>query len=127
MKKLIFAMVLSLGFTQVASACGDGPLTGDFTTGDIRVRISAIDRCGSTFRYEAWNAPKRLGQGKADWTMRGEDVFQNNVYRIDFKKGNTLFRVVPVGDCDNLDCDANLDVFINGKKKQHYYLRRIIY
>ena len=61
MKKLIFAMVLSLGLIQVASACGDGPLTGDFTTGDIRVRISAIDRCGSTFRYEAWNAPKRLG------------------------------------------------------------------
>ena len=127
MKKLLavgFA-AMALGFVQPAFACGDGPLTGDFSTGKVHVRVTSLGQCGSPFLYQAWNAPRKIGQGKADWVMQGEDDYRNEVYRIVFKRGNTTFRLTPDGDCDSLDCDAYLDIFINGKKKDHLFLRRI--
>ncbi len=126
MKKLmIVGVAMMFGLSQPVFACGDGPLTGDYTTGEVNVRISLLGRCGSPFLYQAWNAPRKIGQGKADWVMQGTDVYRNDIYRIDFKRGNTTFRVIPVGDCDTLDCDANLDIYIDGRKKQHLLLHRI--
>ena len=126
MKKLMIAGALAaFALTQPVFACGDGPLTGDFTNGKVNVRITSLGQCGSPFLYQAWNTPRGIGQGKADWVIQGEDVYRNDIYRIDFKRGNTTFRVTPVGGCDSLDCDANLDIYINGRKKQHLYLRRI--
>lgn len=127
MKKLVVTgfTAMALGFLQPAMACGDGPLTGDFSNGNVHVRVTSLGQCGSPFLYQAWNAPRKIGQGKADWVMQGTDDDMNDIYRIVFKRGNTTFHMMPDGDCDDLACDANLDIYINGKKQQHLFLRRI--
>lgn len=125
MKKMIAAsaVVLALGLSSHAVACGEDPMTGEYTNGRLHVRISQTVPCSDRFTYQVWNAPKRIGEGKAEWEMQGTYADASGLI---FKRGNTVFKVTPLDGCsDEFMCPVDLDVYVNGALKQQLVLKKL--
>ena len=125
MKKLAVAsaVVLALGLSNHVMACGEDPMTGDYTNGRLNVRISQTVPCSDRFTYQVWNVPKRIGVGKADWEMQGTYGDESGLV---FRKGDTVFRINPLDGCsDEFMCPVDLDIYVKGQLRQQLVLKKL--
>lgn len=134
MKKLLLPIMLSLtlcnsamGYEYDESWCNDGDdfstiLLHPFTTGQHTIKVSEYTR--GRFVYEAWNVPKDMMDDAPDWVMEGGRVCSGRAKNecLYFQKGNTEFVVEYTSQSDPLIL-AELTIYINGRRKQHYWLR----
>lgn len=104
-------------------------LSGEYTTEKHNIRIT--QNSDGTYRYTAWKKPKQFNQGKPDLEIDYGEVYQTNQKcypeRIDFYKGNLDLAVVGNSPCSSGtpgESAGQIFIFINGVRKDHYYLYR---
>jgi len=95
-----------------------------------------INNNNGSYTYEAWKQPKQLDEGMPDLEVKGGRIDDTplsdcDVGRIVFKKGNLKMTAQNINE-SNRSCFVNapsgavgkLDIFINGVRKDHYWLYR---
>ncbi len=108
-------------------------LSGVFYTDRHSIRV--IEQDGG-YMYEAWKSPKGLDEGSPDllvekgWLSQ-EGSGQCTADKVTFKKGNLTMTMVGMTDVNRgcygdvpADAVAGLTIFINGVKKDHYWVYR---
>ncbi len=108
-------------------------LSGVFYTDRHSIRV--VEQNGG-YLYEAWKSPKGLDEGSPDlqvekgWLSQ-EGSGQCTADKVTFKKGNLTMTMVGMTDVNRecygnvpADAVAELTIFINGVKKDHYWVYR---
>ena len=120
MKGIVAAAALALGFASCAVAEDTG---WQYTYSSLKhnIRVSCPDVGSVQCTYECWNKPRQVGQGKPDLALEdGRHILYpngNSLYR--FTTGNVRIEVF---DSLRHDEDDSLDVYISGRRKNHYRL-----
>lgn len=147
MKELFSIGLVSLGLVST-DALAD---TVSFQTSRHHIRIiceGGAERHSDHCIYQAWNKPKKVGQGRPDLEIQKGEFQAVNLYTTGycvadnyvFKKGNLVITLgYDMKRADNgydekhvdRDCYPNpppknangeLTVYINGKKRDHYWV-----
>ncbi len=120
MKKILAVSVLALGVASCAVA-GDAGWRYTYSSIKHNIRVSCPEAGSSQCTYECWNKPRQAGQGSPDLSLKdGQHILYpngNSLYR--FTTGNVRIEVF---DSLRHDEDDSLDVYINGRRKNHYRL-----
>ena len=120
MKGIVAAVALALGFASGAVAEDTG---WHYTYSSLKhnIRVSCPEVGSAQCTYECWNKLRRVGQGRPDLALEdGRHILYpngNSLYR--FTTGNVRIEVF---DSLRHDEDDSLDVYINGRRKNHYRL-----
>ena len=120
MKGIVAAVALALGFASGAVAEDTG---WHYTYSSLKhnIRVSCPEVGSGQCTYECWNRPRQVGQDKPDFALE-------NGQHILYPNGNSLYRFtagnvrIEVFDSLRQDEDDSLDVYINGRQKNHYQL-----
>lgn len=128
---VFYEKILTIGLVSLGLVSGNafsGTYTWIYETSKHNIKITCSvgqeDLRSENCTYQSWNKPKRVGQGKPDLQIkRGSwGLFANGDSEFEFKTGNVKIEMF-----DELRGykDDYLDVYINGRKKDHYRLTEV--
>lgn len=117
-----------------ATTSSTGDISGNYHSDRHNIQISRI---GNSYVYKSWNHPRDIDEGRPDFQLNnGEKMTVGegdcSRTRVVMRTGDTTFEITEVGNrpqqCFNRipanNASAELDIYINGRKKDHYWLYR---
>ncbi len=122
-------MVRFLSGVALAVACASAAAqeTGwryQYATPRHAIRVSCPASTSDACTYEAWNRPRRVGQGKADLVIEKgrHELFANGNSQYIFERGSVLVKLF---DSLRNPSENTLSVYIGGRLRNRYPLQSV--